>query len=339
MRIGIIGATGYTGQELIRIISNHPDVDLEYCTSTSSSGMLINEALPHLSDVNIKLRKYSSAEAVKCDLVFVALPHTESMKVVKELFGGTRIIDLSGDFRIKDKQIYEKWYGAKHQAPDLLAEAVYGLPELNKPLIKEAGLVANPGCYATASALALLPLAINNLLKEAIIDAKSGISGAGKEPSDKNLFGKMNENFMPYSVQEHKHQPEIDATLKSLDQNFGAVSFTPHLLPVDRGILCSIYVNTKSEVDQDTAYGLYERFYSSHPFINILNNGRLPEIKSVRGSNRCDISLVATNTGLLKIFSSIDNLIKGASGQAVQNMNIMFGLDETSGIQVKGLMP
>lgn len=339
MRIGIIGATGYTGQELVRLISNHPEAELAYCTSSSYAGMAVNEVLPHLNDVELTLEKYDAARAKDCNVVFVALPHTKSMPVVKELFGDVRIIDLGGDFRLKDKKIYEKWYQTKHEAPELLDHSVYGLPELNKDLIIGAELVANPGCYATASALALLPLAKEQLIGQVIIDAKSGISGAGKEPGDKNLFGKINENFLPYSVSEHKHQPEIDATLKVLHGGFGSVVFTPHLIPADRGILCSVYCSVNQPIDSNELDELYKNFYSGKPFVNILTSGKYPDIKTVRGSNRCDIAVTATGEGFIKIFSTIDNLIKGAAGQAVQNMNIMFGFDEAAGLPSNGMAP
>lgn len=339
MRISIIGATGYTGQELIRLISNHPEAELTYCTSNSYAGMAVNQVLPHLSNVDLPLFKYEADKAKQCDLVFIALPHTKSMPVVKELFGSVPVIDLGGDFRLKDRKVYETWYKTDHEAPELLGKAVYGLAELNKELLKDTQLVANPGCYATASVLALLPLAKDKLLKEVIIDAKSGISGAGKEPSDKNIFGKINENFMPYSVDSHKHQPEIGEALKTLDANFGHVNLTPHLIPIDRGILCSAYAFVDKSLSLETVSGLYEEFYSDKPFVNMLKKGTTPEVKSVRGTNRCDIALAMPEPGLLKVFSVIDNLIKGAAGQAVQNMNVMFGLDETSGLPLQGMVP
>lgn len=338
MRIGIIGATGYTGHELIRILSGHPAAEIVYCTSTSYAGQKVSDIIPSLG-LELQLQKYSSKWAKDCDFIFLALPHSKSMPVVKELFGKTKIIDLSSDFRLRDAQAYEKWYSLKHQAPELLKKAVYGLPELFKPEIKEAMLVANPGCYATASILSLLPLAKNKLAKNIIIDAKSGISGAGRMPSDKNLFCSINENFMPYSVGKHKHQPEIESTLGLLDENIGSIVFTPHLVPVDRGILCSIYVFLTKDAAKSEIVKIYKDFYTDSPFVKILKEGTIADMKSVRGSNCCNISIHLTEPGLVKIFASIDNLVKGAAGQAVQNMNIMAGLEETTGLPVAGFMP
>jgi N-acetyl-gamma-glutamyl-phosphate reductase len=276
------------------------------------------------------------------DIVFTALPHGESIKVVAACIKeGKKVVDLSADFRLKDKELYEQWYG-KHTCPDLLSEAVYGLPELYREEVKKAQLVANPGCYPTAAILALVPLLEAGMITPSgiVVDAKSGVSGAGRNPSMSNLFGEVAEGFKAYAVAQHRHAPEMDQELSARAEEQINILFVPHLIPINRGILSTCYARIKGEASTERASSVYQKRYKNEPFIRICPSGTFPFTTEVRGSNYCDLGvLVDDNSGQLIVISAIDNLVKGASGQAVQNMNIMCNFPETMGLEQAPLAP
>ncbi|MDR1323992.1 MAG: N-acetyl-gamma-glutamyl-phosphate reductase [Candidatus Margulisbacteria bacterium] len=335
IKIGIIGATGYTGAELLRILLDHPHADFQYLTSTSAAGQDIGEVYPFLRPrFSQKLTEYKLSEAQKLDVVFICLPHGKSMELAPELINaGVKVIDLGADFRFRDPAVYEKTY-QKHTASELNAQAVYGLPEYNRAQLKKAKLVANPGCYVTAATLALKPI-VENLAFAAdsiIIDAKSGVSGAGRALRQDTHFLEVYTNFSTYKLGVHRHQPEIE-------QNIGAsVVFSPHLLPVNRGILATIYVKLHEKTTADNILSILQKQYKNEPFVRIVE--KAPTLKDVVGSNYCLISPTIVGDGSqLILVSALDNLVKGASGQAVQNMNIMFGLPETTGLERLALNP
>lgn len=343
IKVGILGVTGYTGAELVRLLLNHPDIEINYITTTKHAGEMLNKHYPNLSGFFGVLEYFNKEKATSCDVIFSALPHTESIKYVSQIAEKIPVIDLSEDIRLKDPVLYEQYYGEKHLKSELLEKAVYGLPEIYRDKIKNSKLIANPGCYATAAILALHPLVKEGQIKGSpIIDAKSGISGAGKSPGDKNLFGNINENIIPYSIGNHKHIPEIEQCLAEVNAGKSIkINFTPYLIPVDRGILCTVYADLEGYGwSSKKVYELYSTFYENEPFVNVLDSGSYPNIKSVRGSNRCDIGVYYDeNTNKAIIFSAIDNLVKGAAGQAIQNMNIMFGFEETLGLPIEGVFP
>ncbi|GBR72500.1 N-acetyl-gamma-glutamyl-phosphate reductase [Candidatus Termititenax aidoneus] len=335
IKIGIIGATGYTGAELIRILLDHAQADIQYLTTTSAAGQDIGEIYPFLRPrFSQKLTKYELSAAQKLDAVFICLPHGRSMELAPELVNaGVKVIDLGADFRFRDLAIYEKTY-QKHTAPEINAQAVYGLPEYNRAQIKKAKLIANPGCYVTAATLALKPIVENLAFVEGslIIDAKSGVSGAGRALRQDTHFLEVYTNFSTYKLGVHRHQPEIE-------QNIGAsVVFAPHLLPVNRGILATIYVKLHEKTNTDNILSILQKQYQNEPFVRIVE--KAPTLKDVVGSNYCLISPTIVGDGSqLILVSALDNLVKGASGQAVQNMNIMFGLPETTGLERLALNP
>lgn len=340
IKVGIIGATGYTGKELLRILLGHPEVEVEILLAKMEKEKIpISRIFKEFSkETELLCQDFDSASiAHSVDLIFTCLPHRISMEIIPEFFArGKRIIDLSADFRLKDTSIYKQWYGAEHKCPDLVSEAVYGLPELNRDKIREAQLVANPGCYPTAVILALAPLVKEKGLidlESIIIDAKTGISGAGRNPTLINYFPERTENLTPYKITSHQHIPEIEQELRELAGQHLRVTFTPHLVPINRGILASIYLSLKREV---AARDLYLGFYKDEPFVRILDDGQVPEIKDVCRSNYCDLAIFTDGRipHRLILFSSIDNLVKGAAGQAVQNMNIMYGFNETTGLRL-----
>lgn len=336
INVGVVGVTGYTGQELIRILLKHPQVRISGLFSRSSFGKPINNIFP---EFNGRLELVCQEPKVsnicsKSELVFLALPHTTSLKLVPQLIkGGKRVIDLSADYRIKDSKVYTKFYAVKHADPKGLRKSVYGLPELYRNDIKEAELVANPGCYPTAAILALAPLVALNIadLSSVIIDAKSGVSGAGKKISENFLFSEANEDFKPYKVGMHQHTPEINQELSKLSGSKMKVVFVPHLLPLNRGILETIYVKKSKNPKAGSIIELYKRFYKKEPFVRIRNNGDMPRLKDVVNTNFCDIGIQEDGDTVI-IVSAIDNLLKGASGQAVQNMNIMYKFPEAQGL-------
>jgi N-acetyl-gamma-glutamyl-phosphate reductase len=345
LKVAIVGASGYTGIELLRILHSHPEVAVTCVTSEQSAGRPVSDIFPTLRgrfDIALEnLEPVSIAE--KVDVVFTALPHKAAMEVVPTFLKmGKSVVDLSADYRLRDAAVYGRWYD-KHLSPELLQDAVYGIPELRRTQIREASLVANPGCYPTSVILGLAPLLKGKVvdLKSIIVDAKSGVSGAGRGAKVDGLYCEVNEGFRAYGVGgTHRHIPEIEQELSLLAGSELTVSFTPHLVPMDRGILSTIYTNPLGKVTAADLITLYETFYDGEPFVRVLPEGSFPSTAYVRGSNFCDIGIaVDERTGRVIVVSAIDNLVKGASGQAVQNMNLMCGLPETLGLDFLPIFP
>ncbi len=343
-RIAVVGASGYTGVELLRLLSRHPDVQLVCVTSRQYAGQKVTDVFPSLQG-NLELT-FTDVDpevlAQQADLVFTAVPHQTAMGMIPQLLdAGCRVVDLSADFRIKDVSVYEDWY-QPHTAAELLAEAVYGLPELYRDQVPAARLVANPGCYPTSIALALAPLLEQELIDPTtiIVDSKSGTSGAGRAAKVDTLYCEVNEGFKAYGLPRHRHTPEIEQTLTALANGAVTISFTPHLLPVNRGILSTCYASTRRATTLDTVHEVYVTRYANEPFVRVLPKGALPNLAQVKGSNFCDIGLVVDDrTGRVVVVSTIDNLVKGAAGQAVQNMNLMLGFKENAGLQMPPIFP
>ncbi|MDD5456823.1 MAG: N-acetyl-gamma-glutamyl-phosphate reductase [Candidatus Margulisbacteria bacterium] len=330
-RIGIIGATGYTGHELIKILRNHPQVEIVYATTTTQAGRNINNLYPDLKYLSLVLEEYDlkKIKKTKLDLVFLAVHHGKAMGFVPELLDlGIQVVDLSADFRFSDVKVYEKIYG-KHAFPKYCKTAVYGLPEFYRNKIKKAKLLSNPGCYVTSSLLALLPVIEH--AENIVVDAKSGVSGAGKKVEEPYLFGNIHNNFKAYAIAKHRHQPEIESYLKK------NIEFVPHLLPINRGILCTVYFNSAKSYEF-----LRKRLteaYSKEPYVKVLSE-QDPAINMVTGTNNCFVNIYkGSKPKSFIIVSVLDNLIKGASGQAVQNMNLMLGLEEQSGLDLAPAYP
>lgn len=345
VKIGICGGSGYTGSELLRILSGHPHVEITVVTSEKSAGRSISEVFPHLHKYsNLIYEPLNKEEIVnKAEIFFMALPHGASQEAVNFfLKTGKKVIDLSADFRLKDPKIYENWYKIPHSFPEILNDAVYGLPELYREKIKKASLIANPGCYPTSVILGLYP-AIKDALIDTdsiVIDSKSGTSGAGRKGEISFSYCEVNEGFKAYGIAVHRHTPEIEQELSIIAEKKVVVNFTPHLVPMDRGILSTMYARLIEKMDTKDVLSIYKKFYSDEPFINILQEGTYPNTKNVRGSNYCDIGIkVDKRTNTLIVISCIDNLVKGASGQAVQNMNIMMGFEETTALNSLALFP
>lgn len=344
MRVSIIGATGYTGEELLRILSGHPEAEIIHITSESSTGTAINSAYPHLTKLynnTLDSMKDLDKIAADSDVIFIGLPHGHAMEVGKKLAqSDVKVIDLGADYRFSDTKVYEKWYKVPHTHQD--AEAVYGLTELYRNEVKKAKIIGNPGCYTTASILALAPLVKNKLVKTdtIIVDAKSGVSGAGRGLSLNSHFTEMYENLKAYNVGGHRHTPEIEQALTSLAGDEVIINFTPHLIPMARGILSTCYASLKQGVTAEQVDAAYTNLYSQEYFIRLLGRGGYPATKNTRGSNFCDIGWhVDSRTNRVVAISAIDNLVKGAAGQAVQNMNVIFGLDEKTGLTQAPLFP
>ena len=339
---GVVGGTGYTGVELLRLLVMHPEVELKCVTSRSEAGTKVADMFPNLREhTDIEFTEPEEKALGSCDIVFFATPNGTAMTMVPALLEqGARVIDLAADFRLKDEAEWEQWYGIKHACPDVLADAVYGLPELNRDAVKHAKVVANPGCYPTAVTLGFLPLIENDLIEDQhlVADAKSGVSGAGRGASVATLFCEASESFKPYAVDGHRHLPEIRQTLSTAAGHGVGLTFVPHLLPMIRGIEASLYAVLKSpDVD---LHALYSARYESEPFVDVLPAGTMPETRTVRGVNMCRLSVFQPQGGDTVVVSSvIDNLVKGAAGQAVQNMNIMFGLAEETGLNNVALLP
>jgi len=337
IKVGIVGASGYTGEELARLILSHPEVELTVATSRQFAGRKISDVFPNLRGLaDIVLEDAGPEEIIgRADLVFTAVPHQTAMDIVpKFLAAGCKVVDLSADFRINDAGVYEKWYQA-HSAPEYLAQAVYGLPELYRDKIKKTSLVANPGCYPTSIILGAAPLIKAGLIDAATIiaDSKSGTSGAGRAAQVGSLFCEVADGFRAYKVGEHRHTPEIEQELSALADREVTISFTPHLLPISRGILSTVYAKLHDGVDSAKVASTYEEFYRDEKFVRLCPVGTYPATQYVRGSNFCDIGFkVDPRTGRVVILSAIDNLVKGAAGQAVQNMNVVFGLEESLGL-------
>jgi N-acetyl-gamma-glutamyl-phosphate reductase len=341
IKLGIVGGTGYTGVELMRLLARHPAARVQVITSRSEAGKPVAELFPNLRGmVDLEFVAPQVDSYRECDLVFFATPNTTAMSQAEELLAaGIRVIDLAADFRIKDIPTWEQWYGATHACPALVEDAVYGLPELNREAIKKARLVANPGCYPTSVTLALLPLLANGMIdpKSIIADCKSGTSGAGRKASVGTAFCEVTESVKAYGVDGHRHLPEIREVLQTVDSNADLV-FTPHLMPIIRGIHATVYADAIGPADRVQA--VFEDYYRDEPFVDIMPAGSHPETRSVRGANVCRIAvhhLAAANKYV--VLSVEDNLVKGAAGQAIQNMNLMFGLDETAGLEAPGMMP
>lgn len=344
LRIGIIGATGYTGIELLRLLLDHPNVDITLATSEKFAGKKVGDVFPFFSArTNLVLEELKDeAVSQKCDLAFSCLPHHSAAEhVAAWRKNGVKVIDLSADFRLKSEASYKEWYG-DHAAPDLLKDAVYGLPETHREEIKKAGLVANPGCYPTGTILALTPFLKNKLIdpKTIIVDAKSGVTGAGRSAALESLFSEVNESVHAYKVGKHRHTPEIEQELSRAAGQDVVISFTPHLIPMDRGILSTMYAAALKKTTTAELLGTLSSFYQGEPFIRILPEGVFPKTKNVRGSNMCEIGAVFDpRTGRIVLISAIDNLMKGASSQAVQNMNLLCGWIETAGLPTLSLNP
>ena len=342
IRVGIVGGTGYTGVELLRLLALHPEVEIGAITSRGEAGTPVAEMFPNLrGHVDLSFTEPDVAQLGACDLVFFATPNGTAMQMVPQLLdAGTRVIDLAADFRLKDPDEWAQWYGMPHACPELLEEAVYGLPEVNRALISKARLVANPGCYPTAVTLGFLPLLESGLVEpeHLIADAKSGVSGAGRKASVNSLMGECGESFKAYAVPGHRHLPEIRQTLSHIVGNAVGLTFVPHLLPMIRGIHATLYAALgKSDTDLQA---LYEERYRTEPFVDVLPAGAHPETRSVRGVNHCRIAIHRPQGGeTVVVLSVIDNLVKGAAGQAVQNMNLMLGFEESMGLEAIALLP
>ena len=343
IKVGIIGATGYTGAELVRLIARHPKAEIVILTSQSYVGEKYTDIYPHLSKfVDLECSEQDIAKVIeKSDVIFTALPHGLSMDIVAAIKAkGKKVVDLGADFRLDDGSLYEEWYKVTHSQQDLLESAVYGLPELKKEEIAQSSIIGNPGCYPTSSVLALAPLLKEKLiaLDSIIIDSKSGVSGAGRGLSLGAHYSECNENLKAYNIGVHRHIPEIEQELSKVAGSEVKISFTPHLIPMTRGILTTAYSNLLKDLSLEEVYALYQEFYLGKPFVRILSPGQLPQTKWVAGSNFCDIGLtVDKRTNRVVVVSAIDNLIKGAAGQAIQNMNLMFGLPEETGLDFPGM--
>jgi N-acetyl-gamma-glutamyl-phosphate reductase len=345
MNVGILGATGYTGMELVRILSKHPNAKITYLSSKHFESQLISEVYPGLDgfcDLILEGDDFKKAVAT-CDIIFSTLPHELTFEIGKMVVdAGKRLIDLGSAFRFDDFNVFKNWYGSNDDIEYDKFNKVYGLTELNREKIKNAQIVGNPGCYPTSVILALAPVLKNRVVtdKNIIIDSKSGVSGAGHEPKFSNLYSECNENTKPYNVAKHRHIPEIEQELSKIMQEEVKIVFTPHLVPMTRGILSTIYCNLKSDITLKEVYDLYQEFYKNDYFIKILKPGKYPSTKSVAGSNFCQIGFETDeHTNTLIIMSVIDNLMKGACGQAVQNMNLMFGLPENKGLDIIRIFP
>lgn len=341
VRVGILGVTGYAGVELARIISSHPNAKLTYIVSHSYVGQKLSEVYLHLQnvvDLTCEELDVKTAQQ-RCDVVFTALPHGASKEVIPALYeAGVKIIDLSGDFRYNDIRVYEQWYHQEHTAPELLEKSVYGLPELHRAEIKKADLIGNPGCYTTCSILGLAPLLSAKICdtKNIIIDAKSGVSGAGRGLGIDYHFCECTENMKAYKLATHRHTSEIEQELSLVAGETIMLSFSPHLVPMKRGIFATSYANLNKSISHQEVVSLYQEFYKGEPFVRIYESG-LPESNHVAGSNFVDIGFcIDERLNRIIIVSAIDNLFKGAAGQAVQNMNLLFGLEETAGISAAG---
>lgn len=342
IKVGIVGGTGYTGVELLRLLVKHSQVDVVAITSRSEAGMRVDQLFSSLrGHTDLAFSEPDNARLANCDLVFFATPNGVAMRNAPELLaGGARVVDLSADYRIQDVPTWERWYGETHQSPDWVAEAVYGLPEVNRAAIAGARLVANPGCYPTAIQLGFLPLLEHGLVDPTrlIADAKSGVSGAGRQAKLDALMGEMGESFKAYAASGHRHGPEIRQGLSRMTQGDVRITFVPHLLPMIRGIEATLYAELTGEPDNLQA--LYEARFADEPFVDVMPFGSHPDTRSVRGANTCRMALHRQpDSNVIIVTSVIDNLVKGAAGQAIQNMNVMFGFDERMGLDQPALLP
>ena len=350
IRAGIIGSTGYAGQELVRILLGHKDVEIKWYGSRSYIDQAYASVFQNMFQLVPNICKGEDLEQLceEVDVVFTATPQGLCSSLVSEnVLSKVKIIDLSADFRIKDVDTYEKWYGIKHQSPQFIEEAVYGLCEVNRDKIKNARLIANPGCYPTCSFLSIYPLAKAGLIdmKSVIVDAKSGTSGAGRGAKVANLYCEVNESIKAYGVATHRHTPEIEEQLSYASGQEAVINFTPHLVPMNRGILATEYATLKKKPDgtlptYDEIKAVYDKYYANEKFVRVLKKGVCPETKWVEGSNYVDVNFVIDErTGRIIMMGALDNLVKGAAGQAVQNMNLLFGFDEAEGLNMVPMFP
>lgn len=346
--VGIVGGTGYTGVELLRLLLRHPNAQVNVLTSRTEDGRRVDDMFPSLrGHTDLKYSDLNIEELKKCDVVFFATPHGVAMKHAAELVAAnTKVVDLAADFRLQNLAQFEKWYALEHACPDLLKDSAYGLSELNRDKIKQAQIVGNPGCYPTTVQLGLAPLFkhADMLVKpeSIIIDAKSGVSGAGRKASLGMIYSENADNFKAYGVAGHRHHPEIVEALENISGQKGVfdhIVFVPHLVPMIRGMLSTIYIDLTDAGDVLDLQSLYETFYANEQFVDVMPANSSPETRSVRGANQLRIALYKPQPKKLVILSVQDNLVKGAAGQAVQNMNLMFGFDEDAGLQGIGLLP
>lgn len=349
IKVAIVGGTGYTGVELLRLLAGHSEVEVSAISSRSEAGRSVAELYPNLRGHFDRLvfEDPANINFSALDLVFFATPHGVAQSMMKSIFSaGPRVIDLSADFRIRDQQIWESWYGQPHQCPELIAEAVYGLPEVNRAAIADARLIAAPGCYPTSVQLAMLPLLKQNLVDASSIIASSGsgVSGAGRSAKVPFLLTEASENFKAYATGGHRHEPEIQQGLQDIlgDEGDAKVLFLPHLVPMIRGIHSTVIANIKLDqldnLSQDSLQSMFERYYINEPFVDVLPMGSNPETRTVKGTNICRLAVYKRDNRIV-VLAVEDNLTKGASGQAIQCMNIMFGFGETSGLQQPALLP
>lgn len=342
IRASIVGGTGYTGVELLRLLAVHPDVEITAITSRGESGRAVADMFPSLrGQLDLQFSEPDVGMLAESDVVFFATPHGVAQAMVPDVMArGARVIDLSADFRIKDVDLWERWYGQPHTCPELVSEAVYGLPEINRATIASAKLVACPGCYPTSVLLGFLPLLAKGVVDvgDLIASAASGVSGAGRGASVDNLHSEVSDSFKAYGVAGHRHLPEIEQGLAEVAGEVVSLTFVPHLLPIIRGIHATLYATLAEEGIDIQA--LYEQYYANEPFVDVLPTGMFPQTRSVRGANICRIGVVRPQQRQkVVVMSVIDNLVKGASGQAVQNMNVLFGLPETRGLTAPPLLP
>jgi N-acetyl-gamma-glutamyl-phosphate reductase len=341
--VGIIGGTGYTGAELLRLLAVHPEVRLQVITSRSEAGRAASELFPSLRGyVDIVFVEPQASSLQSCDVVFSAAPNGVAMGYAPELLKvGVKLIDLAADFRLTDAALWEQWYGVPHACPELLDEAVYGLPEVNREKIRKARLVANPGCYPTAVQLGFVPLLEQGLVdvNHLVADAKSGVSGAGREAKVPNLYAEAADNLKAYAVPGHRHSPEIRQGLERVCGRPMGLTFVPHLTPMIRGIHATLYAHLLDPGAGVNLQTVYERRYADEPFVDVMPAGSHPETRSVRGENTCRIAVHRPHGDTVIVLAVIDNLVKGAAGQAVQNMNILFGLSETLGLEHPAVLP
>ncbi|MGB1239527.1 MAG: N-acetyl-gamma-glutamyl-phosphate reductase [Pseudomonadales bacterium] len=342
IKVGIVGGTGYTGVELLRLLANHPQAEVVAITSRSEEGVNVADMYPNLrSHYDLAFSLPNVENLAQCDVVFFATPHGVAMNMAGELLDrGIKVIDLGADFRIKDTELWSKWYAMEHTQPGLVERAVYGLPEVNRAAIRDAQLIACPGCYPTAAQLGFIPLLESALIdtRRLVADCKSGVSGAGRGANVGSLLCEASESFKAYGVAGHRHLPEIKQGLNAVSDRPVGLTFVPHLVPMIRGIHATLYATLKDPVDN--IQSLFEERYRDEPFVDVMPQGSLPETRSVKGANTCRISIFRPqNDDTVVVLSVIDNLVKGAAGQAIQNMNICCGLDESAGLQAVAMMP
>ena len=345
-KIGILGASGYTGADAVRLLARHPNAEITALTANTHAGKAMSDVFPHFFMLNLpKLVEWEKVDWTTLDAVFCGLPHGTTQEIIAAVLKANpniKILDMSADFRLRDKQTYAQWYGHEHRALELQGEAVYGLTEFYREKISSARLVACPGCYPTAALLALVPLAKGMLIDvhDIVIDAKSGVTGAGRGLKQNTLFSEAGEGLSPYSVGTHRHAPEIEQEIGVAAGTAVTVNFTPHLIPMARGELCTSYVKIADGATPDDLRGALEKAYANEPFVRVAKKGVLPQTQNVRGSNYVQIGVIADRIkNRAIVISTLDNLVKGSAGQAIQNMNLMFGLPETAGLEQIALFP